>query len=354
MSLGDRLIGATMVERLRARRSIWLMLFDGAAIALAYLFFGLLRYASRIGDVALELLLITVASIALQWVVGSAVRLYQGRTTVASLEEALLLGAVTATTDFFLAFLNTLPEPYLVARSIPIGATFMALFMMALGRKLWRRFHEQQGFVRSSDGEPTLVFGAGSGGRQLVRSMLATPSSGMCPVGLLDDDPWKRHLRIDGIAVLGSRLQMASAAAQTGASILVLAIPSAPPELIREITADARATGLEVKVLPSVGDLFSQRATIRDVRDINVNDLLGRGPIETDIGSIAGYLTGKRVLVTGAGGSIGSELCRQIHKWGPCRAHHARPGRVRPARRTAVDPRQGDAGLARRRAGEHP
>ena len=307
-----------LVQRLRARRPFSLMLYDGAALAFSYLFFAVLRYGTLSGeDVALHLLLITVASIALQWTVGSAVRVYQGRTTVASLEETVLLGAVTVSTDLALGVLNMVSEPHFVARSVPLGATFMALFIMILGRAVWRRHREQQAYLNSGDAEPTLIFGAGTGGHQLVRSMRATPSSGMRPVGLLDDDPWKRRLRVDGIAVLGSRLDIASVAARTGASVLVIAIPSAEPSLIRDVSADAREAGLEVKVLPGVADLFSQRASIRDVRDINIHDLLGRGVIETDVDAIAGYLTGRRVLVTGAGGSIGSELCRQIHKWGP-------------------------------------
>ncbi len=293
------------------------MLYDGLALAFAYMVFALLRYQSDLDVVWAHAAIVIVASIGLQWSVGSAVRLYQGRVTVASLEETQLLAAVTVGTDLFISALNVLTEPRYVSRVLPLGATFMALFIMLLGRAVWRRHHEQVGFARAENAEPTLVFGAGAGGRQLVRSMLATPSSTLHPVGLLDDDVWKRRLRIDGVPVLGSRCDVTAAAKETGATVLVIAIPSAQAALIREVTADARAAGLDVKVLPGVGDLFSNRVSIKDVRDIDVHDLLGRGAIETDIESIAGYLTGKRVLVTGAGGSIGSELCRQIHKFGP-------------------------------------
>jgi FlaA1/EpsC-like NDP-sugar epimerase len=147
--------------------------------------------------------------------------------------------------------------------------------------------------------------------------MVATPEAGMRPVGFLDDDPWKRRLRADGIGVLGSRKDLEAAALQTTATVLVIAVPSAGPELLRDLSKRAREVGLEVKVLPRVDELLTSRVTMRDVRDINVHDLLGRGVVDTDVASIAGYLTGKRVLVTGAGGSIGSELCVQINKWSP-------------------------------------
>src|SRR5690554_434308 len=113
--------------------------------------------------------------------------------------------------------------------------------------------------------------------------------------------------------MLGGRSEIGSAALATNAEVLVIALPSADSALVRDISQRATAAGLTVKVLPSLPDLLSRRIGIRDVRDIDIADLLGRHQVDTNIGEIAGYLKGKRVLVTGAGGSIGSELCRQIH-----------------------------------------
>jgi FlaA1/EpsC-like NDP-sugar epimerase len=111
---------------------------------------------------------------------------------------------------------------------------------------------------------------------------------------------------------------MAEAAEQTGAVALVIAIPSATSETVRAIYEQAQQLDLDVKVLPSVDDIFDpQEVAVSDLRDLDVTDLLGRHQIDTDIDAIAGYLTGKRVLVTGAGGSIGSELCRQIARFEP-------------------------------------
>ena len=100
----------------------------------------------------------------------------------------------------------------------------------------------------------------------------------------------------------------------TGADTVVIAVPSASAEVINRIRLAALAADVAVKVLPSTTQLLTETVGIRDLRDINLTDLLGRNQLDTDVDSIAGYLTGRRVLVTGAGGSIGSELCRQIHR----------------------------------------
>ena len=309
---------STLRDRMRARRLFWLMTYDAAAWAIALVVFGVLRVNLHLDAIREPVLLLTVASCwMLQGTLGWAVRLYHGRARLASLEEMLLLGWVTATVGGVVFLANALAYPDGLPRSVPLGGMFLALVLMSWGRALWRRGKEASGRVVNPDAEPALVFGAGDAGLQLVRSMLHDSGSPWKPVGLLDDDRWKRHLRIEGIPVLGSRDGLASAVAQTDARTLVIAIPSAGAELVRDLTRSARKSGLTVKVLPPLTELIDQRVGVGDIRDIDVADLLGRHQVETDLESIAGYLTGKRVLVTGAGGSIGSELCRQIFRWGP-------------------------------------
>ena len=307
-----------LVARLRSARWAWLMLHDAMALYAAYVVFSLIRYEGGLPPpIALAVVVLAFGAVMFQLLVGSALRIYQGRVVVAGLEETILISVVVVTGALTLGAVNLLASPPLISRSVPLGAGFMALAAMLLSRSIWRRYNERMSFRPSDSADPTLVFGAGSAGRQLVRSMLETPTAHMRPVGILDDDPWKRRLRVDGVPVLGSRRDIAEVAARTRASRLVIAIPSAGGALIREVSSAARAAGLEVKVLPGVGEILTSRVTVRDVRDIDVHDLLGRAAIETDIPSIAGYLTGRRVLVTGAGGSIGAELCRQISKFGP-------------------------------------
>ena len=186
---------------------------------------------------------------------------------------------------------------------------------MAATRYLWRGLCEHATRA-SAIGEPLIVFGAGDGGSQIVRSMLLSSDDSYLPVALLDDDPGKQRLRLLGLEVQGGRQQIAPVARATGAKNLLIAIPSADARLLREITDLAEAAGVRVKVLPPVSELF-ERVGVEDIRDIDLVDLLGRRQVETDVDAIAGYVTGRRVMVTGAGGSIGSELCRQIFRYEP-------------------------------------
>ena len=162
-----------------------------------------------------------------------------------------------------------------------------------------------------------IVFGAGEAGSILVRRLKREPHSAYRPVAILDDDPAKRRLRIQGLQVLGDRTRMAEAAASTGAKVLVIAIARASGTAIRDLTAQAESYGLTPKIVPSVTELLTGGARIEGVRDPRISDLLGRQPAQTDVAAVAGHFAGKRILVTGAGGSIGAELCRQLDRFGP-------------------------------------
>ncbi|MGH3365753.1 MAG: polysaccharide biosynthesis protein, partial [Nocardioidaceae bacterium] len=307
-----------MRDRLRERRVLSLMSFDFVAWAVALIAFAALRLERSVSSLDwLALVFLVGGCWLLQGGLGWVLRLYHGRARVASLEEMLLLGWVAGTAGGITFAVNVLAYPDGLPRSIPLGGTFLALALMGWGRALWRRSKESALRVRSDHAEPALIFGAGDAGEQLVRSMLRDPQAAWAPVGLIDDDRWKQHLRIDGVPVLGTRDSVAVAAEHTGARTLVIAVPSASAEMIRNVSGPARDAGLMVKVLPSLSELMDRQVGIADIRDIEVTDLLGRRQIETDLESIAGYLTGQCVLVTGAGGSIGSELCRQIYRWGP-------------------------------------
>ena len=165
--------------------------------------------------------------------------------------------------------------------------------------------------------EKIIVFGAGDAGTQLISRLAAQPGAAYRPVAILDDDPLKRRLRIHGVPVLGGRAQLAEVAASTGARVLVIAIAGRSGRVIRDLTEAAERCGLVPKVIPSVMELLTGGARIEGVRDPRISDLLGRPAASTDVAAVREYVAGKRVLVTGAGGSIGAELCRQLHKLGP-------------------------------------
>ena len=200
--------------------------------------------------------------------------------------------------------------------SIIIGGAF-GFLMMGGARYSWRLIIDS--ILRPSIDltRRALVFGAGAGGVETVRSLLRNPSSPLFPVGILDDDSLKRRLRISGVPVLGDRRNISEAVASSKAEVLVIAIPSASAEVISDLVRLAREHNLEPKVLPSVVELLGQALSISDIRDPTEEDLLGRHQISTDLQSISRYVKEKRILVTGAGGSIGSEICRQLLAFSP-------------------------------------
>ena len=254
----------------------------------------------------------------LQLGLGAVLHLYRGRYRFGSFEEVAGVVAAVGSTGAAITLLNLAQrDRFGVPRSVP-GTGALFTLVLAVGvRYAWRLFLERRTRPSEEASDPLLVFGAGAGADQALAAMLRDREGRYVPVGILDDDPRKRNLRIRGVRVLGTRAQIASAAADTGARTLLIAVPSAGAALVRDISALAEAAGLSTKVLPPVDQLIDGQVNVEDIRDLDLADLLGRRQIQLDLGSIAHYLTGKRVLVTGAGGSIGSELCRQLATYGP-------------------------------------
>ena len=235
-----------------------------------------------------------------------------------SFEEIADLGRTFAIVSIPLLVVPWLTVPHPVPRTTAISAGTLALLTMLAARLLSRARHNRRARLRPG-GRPAIVYGAGSGGARLVHSLLADESSHITPVALLDDDPAKARLRLGGVRVVGGRAELAEAAAQLDVDLLVLAMPSAEPEVVREISEAARAANLDLLVLPRMSEIMGGDPTSSDLRDLDLADVLGRPQVQLDAGAIRGTITGRTVLVTGAGGSIGSELCRQIVKFDPKR-----------------------------------
>lgn len=249
---------------------------------------------------------------------GSVFGLYTGRWVVGGFDEAAALAkTVTCATAMLFLIDVVASQPFLAPRGVVLAGGLTALFVMAALRYLYRSLDDRRRRPSSTGAQRVLVFGVGDGGKQIVTAMLRDPSSEFLPVGLLDDSPTERNRRIRGVPVLGDRRDLLDAAQRSKADVLLIAIPRADAQLISELTSLASSIELPVKVLPSMGELLGDPISVWDIRDVNEADLLGRCKVETDLDSIAGYVTGKRVLVTGAGGSIGSELCRQLHRFAP-------------------------------------
>ncbi|HEY3981744.1 MAG TPA: polysaccharide biosynthesis protein, partial [Streptosporangiaceae bacterium] len=252
---------------------------------------------------------------------GLAAGLYRGRHQRGSFDEVVAVSAATFGTG---AVLILLTELLLPGQREPLrtvaGGTVLAMLAMLGGRHVLYALRQR---ARAAAPAPAavkvIVFGAGVAGGRLVQNMHRQPGCGYQPVAFLDDDPAKRRLRAHGVAVLGDRSRMREVAAETGATVLVIAIARPSGSALAELTAAAEACGLVPKVIPTIGELLSGTTLIEGVRDPRISDLLGRSQVKTDIGAVKEYLSGKRIMVTGAGGSIGSELCRQLHQLHPGR-----------------------------------
>ena len=305
--------------RARRRPRIYLQLgADAAAWTIALVFANVLRYEFELRQVRWGALLIVILGVVLlQYVIGWANHLYRGRFWYGSFEEvraltltAVLTGLVAAVPLLYLGTSSRVP------RSVIFIATPIALVAM-LGTRYVRRLQREHRSRPAASAPPVLVFGAGSAGSQLVRALTRDTAAPFRVVGMLDDDPILKNAQVRDVRVLGKLADLERVVARTHAQVIIVAIARADAELMRRVQDAAASIGIRVKVMPPFAEILGHKERLSDLRDISIEDLIGRHPVDTNVASIAGYISGRRVLVTGAGGSIGSELCRQIATFAP-------------------------------------
>lgn len=207
--------------------------------------------------------------------------------------------------------------PYLhVPRSIPLISGTLAVLMMGGTRLLLRMFHEQ---VRAGQvqGRRVLVVGAGEAGTLSARELLRHPESGLIPVAFLDDDPAKQRHSFLGLPVLGGLEDLPGAVQKARAEEVLIAMPSAPGRVIRRVVELAQKAGVRYRILPGMHEILSGKVSISQIREVDLEDLLRREPVRLNVSEIAGYLENRVVMVTGAGGSIGAEIVRQVAQFRP-------------------------------------
>ncbi|WP_435743043.1 polysaccharide biosynthesis protein [Microbacterium sp. PMB16] len=300
------------------RRRLLAALIDGLAWSFGVVLAIALRF-EFVMDARGWIATTTLALVAggIQMVAGYVTGLYRGRFSYGSFDEVRAVGIIVVIEAFALSLLVIPIGPVI---GVPRGTLLLAfpfVLLLMFGVRYMARLLIDRARKPGQDADAALIVGAGFIADKLLANITTDPSSPIRAVGLIDDDPDKRKLRLRGVPVVGSTREFAAAAQRTGAKLAIIAIGSADSTLLRKISDRAEAAGLRVAVTPPMITLKSGEESFSDVRDISIEDLIGRHPVDTNVELIAGYITGRRVLVTGAGGSIGSELCRQLAKFGP-------------------------------------
>ena len=247
--------------------------------------------------------------------------IYKRAWRYASIDEVLAVVGAVSVGSFFNVVLCLFWFGSLPARSIVVLDWFLNIAFLGASRFLWRviaRHFPGQALERRKNAlKNILIIGAGDGGVLVARELRNHYGAQVKLVGFVDDDPVKQNQRILGFPVLGTKEQVPHLVEQYGVDEIIISMPSVPRKAIREIVAIAQKTGKTVKILPGVFDLIEGNVTVSKIREVRIEDLLGRDPVEVDIAGMSAYIRGHVVLVTGAGGSIGSELCRQITVFKP-------------------------------------
>jgi FlaA1/EpsC-like NDP-sugar epimerase len=252
---------------------------------------------------------------------------YVGLRDLLGVASASYVGSFLFMVAYFLVFYTHHPVvDYLQERAgvgFPQSSVFLSdlvatVGLVAICRVLWRLYHEEVKRVTDGHRRRLLVVGADRAGETVVREIIASGERHEV-VGFIDDDASRWHNRIHGVEVLGPTSALPEVAEREEVEEILIALPGAPPREIRRIVELCQGTGVNFRTIPSVGDLIEGRVQISEIRDVDIADLLGRDPVQLDTNAIGQILGGKTILITGAGGSIGAEMCRQIARFEPRR-----------------------------------
>ncbi|PKF21991.1 hypothetical protein CW684_02635 [Macrococcoides caseolyticum] len=300
------------------KRLMFLIILDSIIVSLSVFFCYSIIFPFFKGDQLNDLLIYSVLLLLSHHLFAYIFNLYHRAWEYASINELMaIVKGVTA------SILLTSVLAFIINGQVFIRLIFitwmMHLILIGGSRISWRVLRR---YILDKDIEliPTLVVGAGRGGNLLIHQMLSTPTMGMKPVVAVDDDVNKKNIELtDGIKVRGTTSDIHSLVTKYDIKRIVIAIPSLDKQKLNDIHKAATETGSEVLIMPNIDDVMAGKLEVSQLKKVEVEDLLGRDPVELDDQGISEQIEGKTILVTGAGGSIGSELCRQIVRYKPRR-----------------------------------
>lgn len=291
-------------------------LLDSASWFAASWLAALLRFDGQLPpEMDIQVFRFGILAAIVSFFVCASFSLYAGKYRNASLEEVLALVLAVAISSVLLFSARILAPAPNVPRSVPIISGVLSLIFMLAFRVLSNP-RSIRSFSNKSEGERTLIYGVGIAGRQLAEQMLVQGNQ-YNPIGFLDDDASVSNLRIFGRPVLGTINDLENIVANQSPSTLIVAISGIESSLLLDLERRCRSLGVKLRIIPTAHEIISGAVRLADIEDISEEDLLGRRPVSSDNTEIAAFIRGKRVLVTGAGGSIGSEISRQVNRYQP-------------------------------------
>lgn len=262
-----------------------------------------------------------VLSIVLYWLFGWIFRVFSRINRYTNLREMIAIFlALTLSSFATIIILFFSKENY--SMRLVVSTYFLSMFFIIASRLVWRLYVEKKNSrcITSEEVKNTLILGAGEGGRILYNSLLGSKTAGdINVIGFIDDDPNKRHTYLSGKKVLGSIKDLPELVEKYEIAMITIAIPSLSRKKLREIFDLIEPLHVKVNSMPSMEEVASGKINLSRLKEIDVVDLLGRDEVQLDIDAIKDQITGKTILVTGAGGSIGSEICRQVIRFNPRR-----------------------------------
>ena len=256
--------------------------------------------------------LLQMAVVSLVFYAGHLYAIMWGVSGIREMLQVVLacLAAALAQSVGILMFEVRMPKSYYILWFVMI--TFAAMSGRASFQVLQKIINRINRFLEKNRPARVMIVGAGQAGALILKEMKTSEKFHGYPVCMVDDDKDKLGRVIDGVSIAGSREDIGKLVRDKAIDEIYVAIPTASPEDIRNILKICQETGCQVKMLPGVYQLINGEITISRFRKVEIEDLLGREPVQTNLDEIMGYVKGKVVLVTGGGGSIGSELCRQL------------------------------------------
>jgi FlaA1/EpsC-like NDP-sugar epimerase len=301
------------------RRDLPLAALDALAVVPAYVIPLVLRYDGAVPPDAWDRFWVFMPVIVLMHLLANYLfGLYGQMWRHASIQEARRLVLAGAAGFALVLALDLVAGP---TRPVPISVVIFgaggAFAVFGAVRFQSRLFALRRRGEIESERRRVLLMGTGDAGAQVFGDILRTPSLGLEVVGLIDDDPRRHGWALHGVSVLGTRDDIPALARRLDVDRVLLAIPSATSDAIRDVAARCEEAEVSLRVLPSVREVVGGRVSARDLRALSIEDMLGRTQVQTDLAAVRALVRGRRVLVTGAGGSIGSEIARQVSGFDP-------------------------------------